>query len=455
MQSPDALVTDTDVRPPSSHIASDDHAPAPYQRAYGVLTGWAATSFAVILGFSRLSYGLLLPALRANLHGSYTVFGRVGTANLAGYLVGTLLVPFLAARARDRIRLNTLAIIAMSLAMIASATSVTVTQLGVWRLLVGIASAPATVLTITLTFERIAPAERGRASGMIWMGGAAGIVASGLVAPFVVGTGASPMWRLVWAAMGGVGIVAAFGLRRTLRASPVPGAANETGSVAPRCDTPDTESEKDQRLDGQGHGGRTSAAVPTGWGATLANLMRPRGLLALTLAYAAFGGGYIIYFTFFIALVQRQGLPSVFAGLVWSALGLAGAVGGLLWGRAIDRRPTGFTLAAALALSAVGALGVTGIAADGIGALLIGSASIGVPTMFTALLQRAVPAARYTASLSLITAALALGQMLGPLVGGAVADAHGLKVATASAAVSLALAALLAAVYGSIQRTRT
>ena len=191
---------------------------------------------------------------------------------------------------------------------------------------------------------------------------------------------------------------------------------------------------------------------PATWGGILVNLLRPQGLLPLTLAYAAFGGGYIIYFTFFIALVQQQGLPSIFAGLVWSFLGLAGAAGGLLWGRAIDHRPTGFTLAAALAISAVGALGVTGVAADGIGALLIGSASIGVPTMFTALLQRAVPAARYTTSLSFLTAALALGQMIGPLVGGAVADAHGLKVATASAAVSLALSALLAAVYGSGQR---
>ncbi len=430
MQTTDARTTDTPTTLSSLPLPAADDAGYPYRGAYSALTGWAAATFAVVLGFSRLSYGLLLPALRADLHGSYSRFGRVGTANLAGYLLGMLLVPPLVTRAGRRERLNTVAIVAMSAAMIASATSLTVTQLGLWRLLVGIASAPATVLTISLTLERVAPAARGRAAGVIWMGGAAGVAVSGLVAPFVVGTGASPAWRLTWAAMGGIGIVAAVGLRRALRAAPVPDATETTTHIA------------------MGQRGER----PLTWGATFISLLRPRGLLALTLAYTAFGGGYIIYFTFFIALVQRQGVPGVFAGLVWTALGLAGVAGGLLWGRAIDARPTGFTLAAALALSAAGALGVTGIATEGIGVLLMGSASFGVPTMFTALLRRAVPAARYTASLSLLTAALALGQMIGPLIGGAVADSHGLKLATAAAAIALALAALLAAGYGAVQR---
>jgi len=61
-------------------------------------------------------------------------------------------------------------------------------------------------------------------------------------------------------------------------------------------------------------------------------LLRPRGLLALTLAYAAFGCGYIIYFPFFIVLAATQGVPALLAGLVWSAIGVIGAAGGLLWG---------------------------------------------------------------------------------------------------------------------------
>ena len=41
-------------------------APAHQRGAYGVLTAWAALALGVLLGLSRLSYGLLLPALRAD-----------------------------------------------------------------------------------------------------------------------------------------------------------------------------------------------------------------------------------------------------------------------------------------------------------------------------------------------------------------------------------------------------
>lgn len=426
-------------------------------RAYGALTSWAAGAFAVVLGFSRLSYGLLLPALRADLHGSYGTFGLIGSVNLAGYLLGTLAIPLVMARYRDRTRLNTLALLAMSAAMIASATSRDVAQLAAWRLLVGVFSAPATVLTIALTLERVAPAERGRASGMIWMGGAAGVVVSGLVAPLVVGTGASPAWRVVWVAMGAVGLVAAWGLRRGLRA-PLPTmaamAARREPEAVRRAD-PGARDEIGPLVEARQHGDGDEDGGQGGRGgvlATLADLLRPRGTLTLMLAYVAFGCGYVIYFTYFIALVTHQGLPALLAGLVWSAIGVVGAASALLWGRAIDRWPTGFTLAAALAVGAVGALGVGGLAMDGIGALLMGACFIGTPTMVTALLRRAVPAARYTVSLSFLTMAFALGQMVGPSIGGVVADAHGLALGTASAAAILALAAILAAAYGLVQR---
>ncbi len=450
MQTCDHQPPSTDLPPASVGCA----AAAPDRRAYSGLTAWAAVAFAVVLGFSRLSYGLLLPALRADLHGSYGLFGLVGTVNLGGYLLGTLAIPFVVARSHDRVQLNTRCLLAMSAAMVGSAASLDLVQLGAWRLLIGLFSAPATVLTIALTLERVAPAERGRAAGMIWMGGAAGVVVSGLVAPLVVGTGAAPAWRAAWVAMGLLGLVATWGLRRGLRASSV------AAVVAPVDVAENARGRAD--LDAPGESGRRGAARlhgidarTTGQGdvlPTLRRLLRPRGLLALTLAYLAFGCGYIIYFTFFIALVVQQGVPALLVGLVWSALGLVGAVGGLLWGRAIDRWPSGFTLAVALALGALGALGIGGLALDGAGALLMGLCFIGTPTMVTALLQRAVPAARYTASLSVVTVAFALGQMIGPSIGGVVVDAHGLALGTASAAALLAIAALLAVGYGLVQR---
>lgn len=409
------------------------HAPT-YAHAYSWLTGWAALTFAVVFGFARLSYGLLLPALRADLHGSYSAFGRVASANLAGYLLGTITVPFVVTRirgVRGTIWLNTIAILVASLAMAASALSTDLIQLGIWRFISGAFSAPATVLTLVLTLERVVPRERGRASGVVWMGMGVGIVLSGLIAPLVIGAGTASLWRLVWMAMGIVGIAAAWGLHRALRI----GTRSDMHAAPPSTANID----------------RTGASEHAMLGATLKLLLQPRGLLTLTLAYFVFGCGYIIYFTYFIALATHQGVPAPLAGLVWSILGAAGIAGGVLWGRAIDRWPTGLILAIALSLGAVGALAVQGLAVEALGAILVGT-TIGGPALVTILLRQAVPAAYYTASLSLMTTAVGLGQVVGPIIGGAVVDAHGLALGTATTAIALTVAALLAASYGAVQQ---
>ncbi|MBV9231128.1 MAG: hypothetical protein JOZ18_17590, partial [Chloroflexi bacterium] len=66
-----------------------------YKPASSALTWWAAASFAAIVGFSRISYGLLLSSIRADLRGAYSLYGLVNTANFVGYLLGTLALPLL------------------------------------------------------------------------------------------------------------------------------------------------------------------------------------------------------------------------------------------------------------------------------------------------------------------------------------------------------------------------
>src|SRR5215472_7530737 len=155
-----------------SHRLAQDAPASPLAAAprSGPLLWWAACSFAAILGFSRLSYGLLFPAVQRDLGGTYSVYGTLATLNFVGYLLGTLCVPLVLARTRRRLALNTGAALAMNGALLASASSVTLWQLGIWRVLIGVCSAPATVLTMALTLECIAPVERGKAAGLIWMG---------------------------------------------------------------------------------------------------------------------------------------------------------------------------------------------------------------------------------------------------------------------------------------------
>ncbi|MBV9228565.1 MAG: YbfB/YjiJ family MFS transporter, partial [Chloroflexi bacterium] len=384
---------------------------------------------AAIVGFSRISYGLLLPSIRADLRGAYSLYGLVSTANFVGYLLGTLALPLLLALWRNRLKLTVAALLLMNATIIASATSFDLIQLSIWRFLVGFFSAIALVLTLSLVLDCIRPQERGRASGIIWMGASLGVTISGLIAPPMLSIGSSIAWRLVWAAMGISGIAVVFGLHRALRPHNARPLASEE---------------------------QTSHIQQSGREITLlTDLLRPRGFLFATLAYFGYGFGYIIYLTFFVALVVQQGLPSLLVGLIWAAMGTAGAVSGLIWGRAIDRWPTGFTLAITLLLGALGALSVLTqqMLLEAIGAAFFGlSVFLGPPLIITFLLRRAIPGERYPSSYSLLNTLFGIGQVLGPLAGGLIVDRLGLVPGIALTAVALVAAALLALCYGMIQR---
>ena len=61
----------------------------------------ACTGTLVVLlahGFGRMSYSVLLPAMRDGLHFSYTQLGLIGTGNFIGYLSLSIVGGFLAAR---------------------------------------------------------------------------------------------------------------------------------------------------------------------------------------------------------------------------------------------------------------------------------------------------------------------------------------------------------------------
>jgi predicted MFS family arabinose efflux permease len=402
-----------------------------FQKAASPLSWWAAGSFAAILGFSRFSYGLLMPALHNTLGASYSVLGLVQTFNYAGYLLGTLMLPLLLTRVRNRILLNTFAMLAMGLTMLASALSFTLWQLALWRFLIGFFSAVATVLTITLTLECIYPNERGQASGIAWIGGTIGIVISGLIAPPILAAGSTSGWRLVWIVMAAVGIIFAIGFYLTRR------------RIAPAI------------VAGQGGQGQQQSTARESWWQSIRQLFLPRQLLFLTLVYALFGAGYIIYLTFVIPLLEQQGVSALNEGFIWAAIGAAGALSGWFWGKAIDRWSTGYTVAISLGFGAIGALsGLVGNPGlEFAGAALFGLAgTVGPTLMITTLLKRAVTDEQYAVNFSMITALFASGQIIGPLAGSIIVAHRGLGMGLALAPVIFALAVLSACGYGIIQK---
>lgn len=372
------------------------------------LVSWAALAFAFNLGFTRLSYGLLLPALRRDFSGAYAVFGLVNTANLIGYFLGTLATPFLLRRIGRPIALNAVALGTMTVALAGSTYAGDLYQLALVRLAIGFVSGISLVLTITITLERTRSDRRGLASGLLWAGFGFGLIVSGLIAPLVVGEHAALSWRQTWLLMALLGPVVTVGF--TL-------AARRTGGVAA----------------GAASAGPAASAVQP-------------SMAYVGTSYFLFGAGYITYFTYVIALVVVRGLPAQFAGLLWSLCGVAGILGGIFAGRALDGRFAFVVLPVVLAIGGLGAfLGTLApVVAVALGALLMGFSFISTPATVSALLKTATTNADYPRVLSYMTAAFAVGQFVGPVAGGAVVDLTSLRGGIVMAGALMCGAALLA-----------
>ena len=68
-------------------------------------------------GFGRMSYTLILPAMKDGLQFNYTQLGLIGTGNFIGYLIMALIGGALAARFGSRLVI-TLALVLMGVTMI-------------------------------------------------------------------------------------------------------------------------------------------------------------------------------------------------------------------------------------------------------------------------------------------------------------------------------------------------
>ena len=366
----------------------------------------AAACFAAIMGFSRLAYGLLVPAMQASLGGGLDIYGLIGAGNLGGYFAGSLIAARLAAL-RHRSRLNGGALIAMCLAIAGSGFAHDLFTLGLLRFFIGVASGVALSLTLALAVEGVGQSIRGRAAALVWSGGTAGmslVGAGAVIFPFGGDT-----WRYAWFAMALIGILAALIFSRV---------AQTEGRRA----------------------GAADDGVPIG-------LWSPRKYLFLAVGYTAFGFGYIDVVTFFGAALARTHAAGL--GLAVLILGGAGTLGALCWGPLVDRFRSGVPIAAAGGLCAAGALMLS--LRDSfpvlMGAFVFGIGFIGVPAMIGALAQQREPPQRYARAFALLTSTLGVGQVIGPFAGGMVARILGTTASLELGAFSLLLSAIFCGCY--------
>jgi predicted MFS family arabinose efflux permease len=367
------------------------------------------------LGIGRFAYALVLPDMRDALGWSYSAAGFMNTINAAGYLAGALLASRLAKRfgLPAVLRWGTLACV-VSLALCALSGNFVVLSFA--RLLVGLGAAVGFVAGGALA-ARIAQAQVSRANFLISLFYAApglGILASGLIAPFVLQIFGPGSWWVAWWAL----TLLAVAMTVPLLLAPVDSHAGLAETAPVRFSV---------------------------W-----------PVLIYLGGYFLFGAGYIAYMTFMIAYVRDAGGGAVAQSAFWCLIGASAFVTPWVWRGVLALDRGGVSTAIVLGVNATGAaLPLFGHSAPWLAAsaLVFGVSFFAVVGSTTAFVRFNYPPAAWPKGIAAMTIAFGVGQTLGPIATGAITDALGsLSYALNAGAAMLALGAIAALFQGRLAR---
>lgn len=399
----------------------------------------AMGTFAVLgaLGLPRFGYTMILPSMQSSLGLDNSQAGLLATADLIGYLCFALIGGALAARFGIRL-VTALGLLFAGVGMILTGLADTFLPVVFSRVITGMGSGTANVAVMGLWGAWFAR-KKGFAAGIAVTGSSIGLVFTGLFVPWILADYGEIAWRTSWLIFGGITILLALGAYAIVRNSPTE-IKTHTEVIAIR-------QEKDkQRVVAQGR-----------------NLLWQKVFLAapvwcLGLVYIAFGFSYIIFTTFFTKfLISSHGYTTVEAGKTFMLMGWFSFLSGVFWGSVSDLIGRKNTLVVLFLTHAL-AFGLFGIGKSPVvftlSAVLFGLAAWSIPAIMATTCNDLLGSKLAPAAFGFITLFFGIGQALGPVVGGAIADLTG----SFSSAFLLASVAALFGATGSaflVKETRT
>ncbi len=354
-------------------------------RSLVVLVALAA---GVAQAFGRFSYALLLPAINRDLLDSYALAGLVGTANVAAYLLGTLAVSGLARRA-DPAALIRGGGMGSCAGLLVLWQADSAAALAVGLALTGVGGAFIWVPAPGLAGSVVRPSRRGAAIGISGSGIGGGIVFASALAAVLQSRGGDASWRTVYLVEAVVAVVVLLLCLRFLRPAV--------------------------------HRGE-EVAVRTG------ALRRVPGWAGVVGGYAAYGLAYSVYTSYLVtALEDDAGFSAGHAAAVYTLVGAALVVGGVLFGPASDRWGRGRCLVAGYVGMAVAILlvplGSEPLAS--ISAVAFGLTMSGLPAVIAAHLSDSLTPREFAGAFGRCTLAFGVAQLCGPPLGGVLAESTG------------------------------
>lgn len=273
-----------------------------------------SSALIVVHSLGRFAFTPLLPHLLADGLFSLEQGARLATWNYVGYLLGALLALVCYAPHRLRIALPSALLINALITLLQGMTLDYNWLLG-WRLLNGITNGLVFVLAPALVLEWLARRQQAHLSGWVYLGFAAGLLVSNLLANLPAPYLSGPDRWLPMAALALPLAVLSLGLLARLEV--VPKTASQPTTATPLFDR---------------------ASTP------------------LFIAYAGAGLGYILPMTFLPTLAREQlSAESALGANIWLWVALACMGGILLWNRLSARWGDQPALCATYGVQAVGA----------------------------------------------------------------------------------------------------
>jgi len=277
----------------------------------------------------------------------------------------------------------------------------------VMRLLTGFGNAAAYIPAMALASSWFAVKRRGFATGIVSAGIGGGTFIAGLLVPSILRTYGQEGWRFTWFFLGGGILFIAIFAYSFIRNHP-----DEKGLTSVGSEEEALRDSKPKKEDARSLG--------------LGLVYRVRGVWYLGFVYFMYGFSYVIYATFFAAyLIKEMGLSRAHAGSLWALVGALSIFCGVIWGGISDLlgRKHGFALAY---LTLATAYAIFALVKTPVGfylsAVIFGLTAWSVPTIIAAAAGDYVGPKLAPAGLGFVTVFFGIGQVLGPAIGGYLAD---------------------------------
>ena len=354
--------------------------PAKHWTVLKILVG-GMLGMAVAMGIGRFAFTPILPLMQRDLGMTHSVAGWLAGLNYLGYLVGAIVCTITPRILRYPLLGGGALLLSLATTL---GMGLTVSPLG-WgllRLLGGIASAVLFIIISAEVAESLARRGYGHWFGALYGGIGLGIVLSGLIVPQLDWIGG---WSVAWLGIGGVALLCAL-----------------AGMTL----------------------GRTSDYSPSIVAESPDQAVGLRPILLLASAYFLEGLGYIVTATFLVAIIAATPGLAAFAPYTWVAVGLAAVPSTVLWPYLARRIGNRRALLAAYAVQIAGILvsrQATSVFEVTFAAVTFGGTFLGIVALTMAEGNRRMGKGGRRGA-AFLTAAFSVGQMLGPVIAGVLAD---------------------------------